>query len=293
MMSVADERLLGIGVDGAPRRWVAVGCFGPGLDASAEQRRSEPHFFVTIEELAAWRASQPGAENSPVAVDIPTGLPETVSYRPCDREARDRLGVRRGSVFQPPARYLLSAAERIDGKVPKPEHVFARVQELVAERKDVAGVEAKTAGAAAAKVLGLSRQAAGILLKVAEVDARPAAPPRPRAPRVPRCRAAHPRVAGRRALQPGRRVRRLRRLLDGAALCTDQRRSARPARRCDARAGGRRGGSAGPVHCRARHRSTHADGGVGPSGALDAATSPDSARCPTRDRPASGQMPPP
>lgn len=62
MMSVADERLLGIGVDGAPRGWVAVGCFGPGLDAGAEQRRSEPRFFATIEELAAWRASQPGAE---------------------------------------------------------------------------------------------------------------------------------------------------------------------------------------------------------------------------------------
>ena len=170
-MTVADERLLGIGVDGAPRGWVAACCFAPDLDVAVEQRRSEPRFFTTIDAVAEWRANQPGGAAAPVAVDIPIGLPETVSYRPCDREAREQLRERRNSVFQPPARYLLSAAEPVDGKAPKAKQVFARVQELVAVRKDAAAEEAAAAGAVVAEVLGLSRQGAGIMLKVAEVEA--------------------------------------------------------------------------------------------------------------------------
>jgi predicted RNase H-like nuclease len=170
-MTVADECLLGIGVDGAPGGWVAACCFAPDPDVAVEQRRSEPRFFTTIAAVVEWRANQPGGPGAPVAVDIPIGLPETVCYRPCDREARGRLGERRNSVFQPPARYLLSAAEPVDGKPPKAKQVFARVQELVAARKDAAAAEAAAAGAAVAEVLGLSQQGAGILLKVAEVDA--------------------------------------------------------------------------------------------------------------------------
>jgi predicted RNase H-like nuclease len=161
MISTVGERLLGVGVDGAPGGWVAACCFGESADAGPTDRRSEPRFFPSIAALAGWRAEQPGGHAAPVAVDIPIGLPDTVSFRACDRQARDALGERRSSVFQPPARYLLAAAEAGGGKPPTATQVFARAQQLVAARQ--------TAGRA--KVLALSRQGAAILLKVAEVDA--------------------------------------------------------------------------------------------------------------------------
>lgn len=171
---MSGERLLGIGVDGAPGGWLAAGCFGDGLDDPSESRRSEPRFFGSIAELADWRADQPGGGLAPVAVDIPIGLPATVSYRECDRQARERLGARRNSVFHPPARYLLVAAKPVDDKPPTAKQVFARVQHLVAERRQAAkkaAGDAAMSGNPVAKVLGLSQQGAGILLKVAEVDA--------------------------------------------------------------------------------------------------------------------------
>lgn len=161
-VSGGGERLLGVGVDGAPGGWVAACCFGESADAGPAERRSEPRFFPSIAALAGWRAEQAGGHGAPVAVDIPIGLPDTVSFRACDRQARDALGERRSSVFQPPARYMLAAAEAGGGKPPTATQVFARVQQLVAARK---------AASPPAKVLALSRQGAAILLKVAEVDA--------------------------------------------------------------------------------------------------------------------------
>src|SRR4051794_35941283 len=77
---VTAERLLGIGVDGAPGGWLAACCFGDELDGLPEGRRSEPLFFRSVLDLAAWRAKQPGGTAAPVAIDIPIGLPETVSF---------------------------------------------------------------------------------------------------------------------------------------------------------------------------------------------------------------------
>lgn len=169
-MSVPEQRLLGIGIDGAPGGWL-VCCFGSDADVRPEHRRSEPQFFPSIAALHDWRDNQPGSAAAPVAVDIPIGLPDTVSFRACDQQARERLGERRNSVFHPPARYLLAAAEPDGGKPPTAKQVFARVQELVAARKDAVAAQAVGTAGAAVQVLGLSQQGAGILLKVAEVDA--------------------------------------------------------------------------------------------------------------------------
>jgi predicted RNase H-like nuclease len=168
--AVAHE-LLGIGVDGAPGGWVAACCFGTDADAAPATLRSEPRFFASIQQLADWRSTQPGGGEAPVAVDIPIGLPDTVRYRACDEVARSRLpGPRRGSVFHPPARYMLEyATEPINGKPPAAKVVFARVQELVAERQR--RLDQAAAETAAERLLRLSQQGSAILLKVAEVDA--------------------------------------------------------------------------------------------------------------------------
>jgi predicted RNase H-like nuclease len=129
------ERLLAVGVDGAPRGWVAACCFGENADVSAISRRTEPRFFSSIEALADWRDKQPGGQHAPVGIDIPIGLPETVFFRPCDRHAREILGERRSSVFHPPGRYLLAAAKLIGGKPPTAQQLFAHVQSLVAARR--------------------------------------------------------------------------------------------------------------------------------------------------------------
>lgn len=129
--------LLAVGVDGARRGWVAAAATTEGTCTA---------FFGDIGELAAWREEQPGGEEAPVAIDIPIGLPEEVELRECDVEARVLLGSRRSSVFSPPGRFLLEAVSA--------ERVFRRVQELVAERGG----------------RGLSRQAAGLLPKIDEVD---------------------------------------------------------------------------------------------------------------------------
>ena len=134
-----------MGVDGARGGWVA---------AAAYERGTRTAFFAAVATLAEWRRGQPAGAQSPVAIDIPIGLPTEVGLRACDREARELLGERRSSVFSPPARFLVEAAD-----APPP---FPRVQALVAERGGP----------------GLSRQAAGILPKVHEVDGFLRADPR-------------------------------------------------------------------------------------------------------------------
>ena len=91
----------------------------------------------------------PGTLDARVTVDVPIGLPDQVAFRSCDNEARSRLGSRRSSVFAPPARYLLGAAD------------YSEIQARVAAWRLDTGVE---------KGGGLSQQAFGILPKVQEVD---------------------------------------------------------------------------------------------------------------------------
>lgn len=178
------DRLLAIGVDGAPRGWVAACCFGSAPEVPPAERCSEPRFFASIEELAVWRSAQDGGDEAPVAVDIPIGLPEVVRYRACDEVARSRLpGPRKGSVFHAPARYLLEPASApADGKPPGAKVVFARVRDLIADSQRAVNEMAAGAEARAETLLRLSQQSAAILVKVAEVDAflrepRPAGDP--------------------------------------------------------------------------------------------------------------------
>jgi predicted RNase H-like nuclease len=78
---------------------------------------------------------------SAVAIDIPIGLPDRGS-RACDREARVRIGPRRSSVFPAPVRAVVNAASYADA----------------------------LAAARAVDGRGLSRQAWGLMPKIADVD---------------------------------------------------------------------------------------------------------------------------
>jgi len=103
--------------------------------------------FDSFADLLEWASEY--APEVRVTVDVPIGLPDQVAPRSCDKEARARLGPRRGSVFAPPARYLLGAAD------------YSEIQARVAAWRLDTGVE---------KGGGLSQQGFGILPKVQEVD---------------------------------------------------------------------------------------------------------------------------
>ena len=167
------EPLLAMGVDGAPGGWVAVACRGVAADAGPAGRRTELHFFTDIRALANWRAAQAGGDAAPVAVDMPIGLPEVIGYRRCDDEARERLpGPQKPSVFQAPSRRLLVCATEPDaGKPPKAKVVFERARDIVVAEQTRLDADAAANGTQKTKLLRLTQQAAGILGKVAEVDA--------------------------------------------------------------------------------------------------------------------------
>lgn len=169
--------LQAVGVDGAPGGWLAVACFASRSDRGPAGRRTSLRFFRSITELAEWRATwaEAGARTPPIAIDIPIGLPDRVGFRDCDREARDRLGTRRDSVFQTPSRSLIPAAlELHEGKPPKSTVIFARARDIVAAEQAALDKVAADEGATyapAEPLRRISQQAAGILAKVAEVDA--------------------------------------------------------------------------------------------------------------------------
>ena len=82
--------VVAIGADGAPGTWACVRLHDDGATSLAVH---------SMEEI-------PRAPC--VALDVPIGLPEQQGPRPCDVQARERLGPRRASVFAPPARPLLA-----------------------------------------------------------------------------------------------------------------------------------------------------------------------------------------
>ncbi|HEY8582715.1 MAG TPA: DUF429 domain-containing protein [Capillimicrobium sp.] len=139
--------LIAIGADGARGGWAAACLYADAPrreDATVWETRLE--LFPGIEALAAHRQAEGGT--AAVAIDVPIGLPDTVEHRACDKEAIGRLKGRAKSVFMPPARRLLAAGREWDALVALVEH----------ERQSNPSAR------------GLSRQAAGLIPKIAEVD---------------------------------------------------------------------------------------------------------------------------
>jgi predicted RNase H-like nuclease len=138
--------LLAVGVDGAPAGWVAA-CLHADATSAADASSWETrlHLCKDIQQVVDLRE---GAPEATLAIDVPIGLPDAVSYRDCDIEARKRLGRRANSVFAPPARYMLAVADD-----------YAAIRDLVAEERRWD-----------ASTKGLSAQAAAITPKIQEVD---------------------------------------------------------------------------------------------------------------------------
>lgn len=138
------DRLVAVGVDGAPAGWVAACSYDMADRAGAS--RTCLHLLADVEELASFI----DRSDPVVAIDVPIGVPDAAEFRRCDVEARRLLRVRASSVFAPPARYMLAAAGD-----------YAAIRELVQQRRDASpGV----------KIKSLSAQAAGITKKIREVD---------------------------------------------------------------------------------------------------------------------------
>ncbi len=102
-------RLTAVGADGARGGWVVALLYeaGAGVSFGPVQSRTELRLCAGFEELMACCA---GA-SVPVAVDMPMGLPDEVGFRTCDLQARGLLGERRSTIFPPPSRGLLDAAD--------------------------------------------------------------------------------------------------------------------------------------------------------------------------------------
>lgn len=120
------------GVDGCRGGWVVVTVTLEGDGTSTVER---------LPDLGSVISRLDGGELAAVGIDIPIGLPETGPRR-CDVEARRMIGPRRSSVFPAPVRGVLGAATYEDA---------------------VGRCRARSGKAT-------SRQAFGILPKVAEVD---------------------------------------------------------------------------------------------------------------------------
>lgn len=134
-----SERLVAIGVDGAPAGWVGA-CFLRDDATGAE--RTELRLYADINALAA--DHEPGVV---VGIDVPIGLLET-GPRACDRQARQLLGPRASSVFPAPNRWMLDHATD-----------YAGLRAHVSAQRTV-GVE----------LASLSAQGHGITAKIKEVD---------------------------------------------------------------------------------------------------------------------------
>jgi len=118
------------------------GCRGGWLCAALETRADHEVPRLTFERFEGFDDCLAATDGHVLVIDIPIGLLDTAvaGGRPCDRMARTALGwPRRNSVFSPPARPALQAAE------------YREAIQLNGQ--------------------GLSRQAFGILPKIGEVDA--------------------------------------------------------------------------------------------------------------------------
>jgi predicted RNase H-like nuclease len=129
-----------VGLDGCRSGWIAAVAHGPaGSPARTELRR-----FRDFDQLLAWRDGQ--SSQPVVAADVPMGLPDRAGLRPCDREARARLGPRWMCVFEAPDRQLFG-------------HDFEAAKAIVHARRG-----------ADPRAHILTRQGVQIMAKIEEVD---------------------------------------------------------------------------------------------------------------------------
>lgn len=98
---------LAVGADGARGGWLVALALGRGDVVE----RTAVRLVATLAEVVAL-----AAPDAPVCVDVPIGLPQDQELRACDLAARERLGARRSSVFEPPARFLLDATDYADAR---------------------------------------------------------------------------------------------------------------------------------------------------------------------------------
>ncbi len=113
-----------LGVDGCPGGWVA---------AEVSGTRVRWHHATGVADLL-------DRDVEAVGIDMPIGLPDT-GIRRCDREARQRLGPARSSVFFAPPRAVLAVATHAEsvataraldapGLSVQAWHIVARITEL-------------------------------------------------------------------------------------------------------------------------------------------------------------------
>lgn len=105
------DRAVAAGIDGCRGGWVATLAFGP----LAQPSRTVLRRFDDIGDVLRWHDTQ--REKTPVAIDVPIGLPDRVGLRACDRQARERLGQRWMCVFEPPDRELLGHSVESAGEI--------------------------------------------------------------------------------------------------------------------------------------------------------------------------------
>ncbi len=138
----ACGEVVAVGVDGCRTGWVAA----VARRVTARSIQTAICRFADFEALLHWHKRQP--RRPVVAVDVPMGLPPEVGLRPCDVEARARLGRRWACVFEPPDRELFG-------------HDFAGARAIVHRRRSDDPNHSFHI---------LAQQGAGIMPKVAEVD---------------------------------------------------------------------------------------------------------------------------
>lgn len=93
------------GVDGCRAGWIVVLVAWPG---TSTKQPLDMRLCPTFDSVLTCTPAP-----SVIAIDIPIGLLETPQPggRPCDRQARQRLGRRASSVFSPPCRAILEATQ--------------------------------------------------------------------------------------------------------------------------------------------------------------------------------------